>query len=402
MEIQSALHLLALILAVAGPGVLLAYVAFHHAFPWRTLLVVAAPAGLLVWSVFVEPRMLEARHVAITDPDWRAPRLRIGVIADTHVPGPNVSPERVQEIVARMNAMKPDVVFLLGDYVEGERPAARRAASERSQVLRGIDAFSDLDAPLGVYAVLGNHDYWYDPHAVRRALEQAGVIVLENEGHMIAWQGAPVWIGGLGDVEGVGADIPETLKSAPGEASVVMLAHRPDVFADMPARVALTLVGHTHCGQINLPLFGRIVPASYGSIAYPCGSYDTDGRKLYVSGGVGTSIAPVRFRAPPEIALVTLGGVSAPPPAPPSPPAEEQVAHIDPALPLAQRESAHAAVSAAPPSIVASPVVEKPQVTKPKPPAAVVAKPAAPPRRYAAPPSVKPEPPPRTVAGPPL
>jgi len=261
-----------------------------------------------VWGFLIEPATLTVRHVTVESAAWSGPPLRIGVISDTHVAAPHTDVARVRGLVGRMNAERPDVVVLLGDYAGGHEPAAGRTRPEQSEILRGVEAFSGLRAPLGVWGVLGNHDSWYDDAAIAAALQRAGVHVLENHARTVKRPGGRFWIGGLADMHSrrepplVGA----TLREVTDDAPVLLLTHWPDPFAQVPPRVALTLAGHTHCGQVNLPVFGRLVHASPASEAWPCGLYDEGGRKLFVTGGVGVSILPVRFRAPPEIVIVTL------------------------------------------------------------------------------------------------
>src|SRR5690606_41218094 len=103
-----------------------------------------------------------------------------------------------------------------------------------------------------------------------------------------------------------GARVGATLGEVPATAPVIVLTHWPVPFREVPHGVALALAGHTHCGQVNLPVLGRLVHASSASERWPCGLYDEGGRKLFVTGGVGVSILPVRFRAPPEIVVLTL------------------------------------------------------------------------------------------------
>jgi predicted MPP superfamily phosphohydrolase len=305
---QTAIYALALGGAVLAPVLLFLLWRVRRKPPWRLAAILALPYAMAVWGFLIEPRLLVVRHVAVMDADWHAKPLRIGVIADTHVPGPNMSPARVARIVARLNAERPDIVVLLGDYVGGHDFFNVRSDKERAEIAAGIEAFARLRAPLGLYAVLGNHDTWYGDEVVRAALLHAGVTLLDNEGVAIAWGDQPVWLAGLGDItrRASGAHVDRALANAPPGSSILMIAHWPDVFAKVPARVALTLVGHTHCGQVNLPLVGRLIAASPTSRRYACGLYDDGGRKLYVSGGVGTSMIPVRFNAPPEIAIVTI------------------------------------------------------------------------------------------------
>lgn len=264
--------------------------------------------SLWVWAWLIEPATLTVRHVSIESVTWSGPPVRIGVISDTHVAAPRTDVARVRKLVSRMNAERPDVVVLLGDYAGGHEPAAVRARPEQSEILRGVTAFGALRAPLGVFGVLGNHDSWFDESALAESLRRAGVEVLENQAVEVQRRGAPFWIGGVADLQSrrLQESVPETLAAVPAGAPVIALTHWPDPFEEMPPRVALTLAGHTHCGQVVLPIVGRLVHASRASEVWPCGAYDVDGRKLFVTGGVGVSILPVRFRAPPEIVIVTL------------------------------------------------------------------------------------------------
>lgn len=270
--------------------------------------IVAFAWGLGVWGFLIEPATLTVRHVTVESATWRGPPLRIGVISDTHVAAPHTDVARIARLVARMNGERPDVVVLLGDYAGGHEPAAKRARPERSEILRGVEAFRGLAAPLGVHGVLGNHDSWYDDAAISAALTRAGASVLDNRAERIARPGGAFWIAGLADMESPREppQVSATLNQVTDAAPVIVLTHWPDPFVEVPDRVALTLAGHTNCGQVNLPVLGRLVHASRMSERWACGLHDEAGRKLFVTGGVGVSILPVRFRAPPEIVILTL------------------------------------------------------------------------------------------------
>lgn len=264
--------------------------------------------GLGVWAFLIEPATLTVRHVTVESARWQGPSLRIGVISDIHVAAPHTDVARIERLVARMNGERPDVVVLLGDYAGGHEPAAMRARPERSDILRGVEAFGALSAPLGVHGVLGNHDSWYDDASIIAALTRAGANVLDNRAERIARPGGAFWIAGLADMDSPREPprVSATLRQVTDAAPVIVLSHWPDPFVEVPERAALTLAGHTHCGQVNLPVFGRLVHASRMSERWACGLYDEGGRKLFVTGGVGVSILPVRFRAPPEIVILTL------------------------------------------------------------------------------------------------
>ena len=263
--------------------------------------------GLCVWTFLVEPRLITTRRVTVASATWQGEPLRIGVLSDTHV-GAHVTPERVRRTVARLNRERPDVIVFLGDYAGGHEPRESRDAPQRSAVLRGAAALGSARAPLGSFAVLGNHDWWYDGPALEAELRRSGLPVLENAAVRVERPGGAFWIAGLADLESrrQRPSVRQALSDVPAGDPVVLLTHWPDPFPAVPSRVALTLAGHTHCGQVNLPVFGRLVHASRGARRWGCGLYDEGGRKLFVTSGLGVSILPVRFRAPPEVAIVTL------------------------------------------------------------------------------------------------
>jgi predicted MPP superfamily phosphohydrolase len=173
------------------------------------------------------------------------------------------------------------------------------------EIIAGI--LKDLRARFGVYAVLGNHDWGYDGYRVRKALESTGVIkVLENEVTQININGESLWLAGLVDKWTRIQDVDGTLRKIPPGQTIIALTHNPDIFPTIPPSVSLTLAGHTHGGQVNLPFVGRlIVPSDYGQ-KYAAGLIVEQGKSLFVTTGIGTSIFPVRFRVPPEIAILTL------------------------------------------------------------------------------------------------
>jgi predicted MPP superfamily phosphohydrolase len=263
---------------------------------------------LCVWTFLVEPKTLRVHRLEVASAGWTAPPLRIGIISDTHVGAPHVDVPRLRATLQRLNQEKPDLIVFLGDYAGGHEPAATRAAPDRSLVLRGVAALATAQAPLGEVAVLGNHDWWYDGPAIRAQLRSAGLAVLDNTAIRVPRHGGPFWVAGLADMESKEQQpsSSEALAEVPASEPVIMLTHFPDPFSEVPARVALTLAGHTHCGQVVIPFVGRIVHASHGAKRWACGLYDEGGRKLFVTSGLGVSILPVRFRAPPEIAIVTL------------------------------------------------------------------------------------------------
>lgn len=268
----------------------------------------------------IEPRFLlnVQRHEVRPDTWPTGTRLRVAALSDPHLGEPYMPLDRWAEIVDTTNALQPDLVVLLGDYPAGHRLLTRSVAmADFARVSGG------LRARLGVYAILGNHDWWADeaaqlvghgPVRVQRLLERHGIHVLHNDAVKVSNGAAPFWLMGLGDQlalhnpRGLHAgldDLAGTLARLDDDAPAILLAHEPDVFALVPRRVALTLSGHTHGGQVRLLGYSPIVPSEYGN-RYAYGHIVEDGRHLVVSGGLGCSTLPVRIGVPPEITLVEL------------------------------------------------------------------------------------------------
>lgn len=286
----------------------------------------AGLAGLSLggYAVAIEPsRLTVARH-AVRPKNWPDGLfLRIAALSDLHACEPWMTPKRIERIAAQTNALKPDLIVLLGDYSTGHRYTSSQVHSRHWS-----RALSGLHAPLGVHAILGNHDWWDDLTAQRNgagptygqlALERHGINVLHNHALRLRHARGDFWLAGLGDqlallpnrrygrrsVIGVD-DLPGTLSQVTDDAPVVLLAHEPDVFPKVPDRVSVTMCGHTHGGQVRVFGYSPIVPSRYGN-KYTYGHIVEDNRHLIVSGGLGCSIIPVRFGMPPEITLVEIG-----------------------------------------------------------------------------------------------
>ena len=259
---------------------------------------------LHVYAWFIEPNRLIVRRVEIESPYWSGAPLTIAAIGDTHVASPHVDSARMGRIVARVNALRPDIVLLLGDYAGSHESEARRTGRERSEVLGGIATFAAFNAPLGAVGVLGNHDSWYGRQIVAGAMEEAGVATLWNRHVVLARGDEEFVIAGLADFDTGAPDLAAALDGAPVRDTIV-IAHSPDAFTGLPAGAALMLAGHGHCGQVSIPFLGRpILPLR--NRRYGCHLVQDSGKIIYVTAGIGTSILPVRFLNPPEIVLITL------------------------------------------------------------------------------------------------
>lgn len=280
---------------------------------WALFAVVAlfeAAYWLNIYAWFIEPQMLVVRRVEVVSEQWHGAPLTIAVLSDTHVGGPHVNAARMGRIVQRVNALRPELVVLLGDYVNGHLHPFERTPAENQEITGGIATFAALQTRYGVVAVIGNHDVWYDRTDVTIALQNAGVAALWNR-HIVIRRtaGEQLVIAGIADDTTGEPDFAATLDGAPAGANTIMLSHSPDPFADMPAGPALMLAAHGHCGQVTIPFIGRpILPLR--NKRYGCGMVRERGEQMYVTGGIGTSIAPVRFLNPPEIVLITLRSAS--------------------------------------------------------------------------------------------
>jgi predicted MPP superfamily phosphohydrolase len=235
-------------------------------------------------------------------PGWPAELdgLRVGALADLHSGMPHAGLDAVGRAAEALAAEAPDVVCLLGDFIDRRALFARPIDAEALAArLAPLSA-----APRGVFAVLGNHDWYAGARRIADALEDVGAMVLEDSAAPAGGDG--LWVAGVGDYRVRGARVERALMPVPDDAPVLLLSHDPDVFPRVPARVSLTLSGHTHGGQVGVPLVRRpFVPSHYGE-RYVYGHVVEDDRHLWVSSGVGTSGMPVRFLRPPEVVILTL------------------------------------------------------------------------------------------------
>jgi uncharacterized protein len=223
--------------------------------------------------------------------------LRLAVIADLHAGAPQVDEARIDAIVERVNREQVDLVALLGDYIDTNVALSEWIAPEKIAARLGR-----LESRFGTYAVLGNHDWAHAGARMGQSLRDAGITLLEN----VAVEVDGFWIAGLGDLMKRTADLAGTLDQVPDGAPVLLFSHNPDVFPNVPPSVALTLSGHTHGAQIDLPILrDKLTPSRFGA-HYTGGHIEEGGRHLYVSDGIGTSRLPIRFRAKPELPVLEL------------------------------------------------------------------------------------------------
>jgi predicted MPP superfamily phosphohydrolase len=222
--------------------------------------------------------------------------LRVAVISDLHTGAPWVD---VGRFLSKANAQRPDLIALVGDYADPTVPLGKAVAPEAV-----AEELGALSAPLGVFAVLGNHDWYHYGERVPRALREAGIEVLENDAVAVERGGEVLWVAGLADMRERDPDVTVALAMVPPGQALLALTHDPDMFPFLRDRAAVTIAGHTHGGQIGVPLLRRAAAPTRGG--YTGGEVREGGGYMYVSRGVGTTGLPIRLAAPPEIALLRL------------------------------------------------------------------------------------------------
>ncbi|MBF9033027.1 metallophosphoesterase [Rhodobacterales bacterium HKCCE2091] len=261
-------------------------------------------------------RPVVVRH-RVESPHWRGAPLSAVVFSDLHVVAPWSSLSAVARAVARINALGPDIVLVPGDFIADPKLPGRRADPDEI-----VTQLERLDAPLGVFATLGNHDWadcrvaaesGYRRNSVREALAGSRIRHLENDAARIERDGGDFWLAGVDSIIGEGSlnrtrpkhDLDAALAPVPGDADVVLMAHEPDLWVEERPQAALTVSGHTHGGQIAFGRWRPLTPSRYGS-AYAHGRFQRDGRHLVVSGGFGYTAVPIRIGVPPELTWIDL------------------------------------------------------------------------------------------------
>lgn len=264
-------------------------------------LVVSICLGIFYYARYIEPDWVEVTTHRVTLP--RLPKAfhgyRIVQISDIHI-DPWMTAERVERVLQLVQKQHADLIVITGDFI------SRRITYDNATFTR---LFSSLSAPDGVFAVPGNHDY-YSPNSIarlRRLLNECGIVDLSNAVRTIERDGAQLHLAGIDDVVARKARLDVVLDQLPESGCAILLAHEPD-FADIIApygRFDLQLSGHTHGGQVRIPVLGALISPKHGR-RYHKGWYRIDNLRLYVNRGVGMVTLTLRFNCRPEIAVFTL------------------------------------------------------------------------------------------------
>lgn len=224
--------------------------------------------------------------------------LRVVHLTDIHA-GLYMRKNDIRELVARVNALRPDLFVLTGDYI-----------SKSIDHLPGcLEEIAKVHAPLGIFAVLGNHEHWYGSISrIQEIFSQNHIPLLINAHRVIHTERGSLAVVGIDDLRSGKPDLMKALRGLDSGMPIILLSHRPEIFPKAAARgIRLTLSGHYHGGQVKLSLPSRDISLAHFVTPYPEGLYRLNGSQLYVSCGIGaTSITPVRFNVPPEITLLNL------------------------------------------------------------------------------------------------
>ncbi len=268
----------------------------------RIFLKAAAVAAVPSAAATASYGLYEAGWVEIARPKLVLPRLpkafeglTIAFLTDIHH-GPFSSIEYVSSVVRTTLALRPDLILLGGDY----------SLKDAKYIHPCFEVLAGLSAPLGVYGVLGNHDYWHGLAETRAGFERAGVVELTNRGVWLERGNSRLRLAGVDDLWMGKIDLPAALADATVTDACLVVSHNPDVAEKLrDPRVGLMLSGHTHGGQVVFPGGAPFVPSHYGQ-KYLHGLVQAPATTVYVSRGLGCTSIPIRFGSRPELTLITL------------------------------------------------------------------------------------------------
>jgi len=244
---------------------------------------------MFVWTVLIEPYILTINYGQVKDKELAG--LRVVFVSDLHYKP--YEKFRLLRDVKKIQAQNPDIVLFGGDFVNGHK----RSSSLNPSLI--AHELGKIRSKYGSFAVLGNHDCWHDAFTIAKLLEENNIKVLKNSNVKVRNR---FYIAGVEDLQTQVPDITRALNGV--DAPVILLTHTPDIFDNIPDSVNITLAGHVHGGQVKIPKKGAlIVPSEFGT-TYAEGFFNDMGRKMFVTRGVGTSVLPIRFLCPPEIAVI--------------------------------------------------------------------------------------------------
>ena len=263
-----------------------------------SLVALAFATGAKMWHDTLSDPVVERTQIALPGLDPAQGPIRIALISDIHVAGPDMPPERLARTVEQINALEPDIVAIAGDMVSTKALATRIYTPEEI-----VTPLAGLTPRLATVIVPGNHDHWYDMPGFREQYRKHGMVLLENSAAKVG----PLVLGGLDDDYTGRADLPATLAAMEKlKGARLVLSHSPDPFPELPDDITLMLAGHTHCGQVAWPWHGAPATSSRYGNRFVCGRIDEGEKTVVVGPGLGTSVLPFRLFTRPTIWVIEL------------------------------------------------------------------------------------------------
>ncbi len=270
-------------------------------FAFGIIIALLASAG--AYSYFIEPSRLVVHEEDLQIPNWNAKLdgFKVVAISDIHGGANYITEEKIREIVELTNAQNPDLIVLLGDYVSQKKGKQSELKMPMATIADNLQGFK---AKYGVYAIIGNHDWWFDEKKVRAEMERVGIKVLENEVEPIQVGDETVWLWGIEDYWKKRRVPTDALEKIPTKENIIAITHNPDSLLKTPPKISLMVAGHSHGGQVKIPFYGAI--PFVNDPRFMAEKAVVDGKHIFVTTGVGCSGPQFRFGVPPEIAVLNL------------------------------------------------------------------------------------------------